>query len=362
MEEGRLKKVLIGEKTSIKEALKQMNENSMQVLIVIDNNNRIKGIITDGDVRRAIIDNVDFSKPIESIMHKNPITLSFPANKHKALELMKKYSLKHIPVINENNEIVDLILWSDFLENGEVSYLLKDVPVVIMAGGKGTRLDPFTKILPKPLIPVGDKPIIEFVMNSFKKYGFNKFIITLNYKADMIRMYFSENPNKYEIQYIEEKDFLGTAGALCLPQAKSKLKETFILSNCDVVIDANFDSLLEYHKQSQNKATILAVMQYIKVSYGILKIEGNYLKEFIEKPEYNLLANSGIYILEPEILNLIPENQPINMPDLLILAKEKEFKVGVYPVNSPWFDIGQWEEYKKAVDFVKKYNSLGEEI
>jgi NDP-sugar pyrophosphorylase family protein len=290
-------------------------------------------------------------------MHKNPITLSYPASRSKALKMMDMYSIRHIPIINDNGELVDLILWSDFLENGDISYPIKDIPVVIMAGGKGTRLDPFTKILPKPLIPIGEKPIIEIVMDCFRKYGFNKFILTLNYKAEMIKIYLADNP-KYEIQFIEENNFLGTAGALCLPEVKCKLDRTFIVSNCDIIINIDFNHFLEYHKNNRNKATILGVIKYIKVPYGVLKIKGNNLDDFAEKPEYNILANSGIYVLEPEVLDLVSENQLINMPDLLMLAIKKGLKVGVYPINSPWFDIGEWEEYKEAADYIKKYTDF----
>lgn len=356
--EERYKKVIVKKDISIKNALKQMNESAMQVLIVVDENEKIVGIVTDGDVRRGILNQVDFLGPVESITHKDPITLPYPANKSEALRLMKEYSLKHIPVINDKREVVDIILLNDFLESKEIAYPAKSTPVVIMAGGKGTRLDPFTKILPKPLIPIGEKPIIELIMDNFKKYGFHNFTITLNYKAEMIKMYFSENSTNYKVNYIEEKEYLGTVGAIAL--AKKELRETFILSNCDVVIDANFDSFLNYHCRNNNKITILAVSQYMKIPYGVLKTKGASLEEFIEKPEYHFTINSGIYAMEPEVLDLIPTGSAINAPELLNLAKERKFKVEVYPINSSWFDIGQWEDYKRAVDFIKKYNPLEE--
>jgi len=349
----RYKQVLVTLDMSLKEAIKQMDKAGLQVLIVVDSESRILGIITDGDMRRAIINKVDFNEPVKAIMNKNPVTIYFSDDKNKALKLMKKYHIKHIPIVDRENKVTGLILWKDFLDNGEVAYPSKDTFVFIMAGGKGTRLDPFTKILPKPLIPIGEKPIIELVMNNFKKYGFWKFLVSVNYKAEMIKMYFSENSNNHKIDYIQEKNYLGTAGALSL--AKDKLKDTFILSNCDVIIDTNFDSLLNYHKENKNKATILAVMRHVKVPYGILKIQNANLDEIIEKPEYYFIVNSGVYVLEPDIIDLIPESKPMDMPELLSLAKERRFKVQIYPINCPWFDIGEWEEYKRAIEYMRKY-------
>lgn len=352
----RYRKVLIKPNICIREALKQMSEAALQVLIVIDEENKVVGIVTDGDVRRSLINGISFDEPIGKIMNKNPITLRFPSKEAEALELMKKYSIRHIPIVNEKNEVVDLILWSDFLNSGKVKYPLKDIPVVIMAGGKGTRLDPFTKILPKPLIPIGEKTIIERVMDNFKKFGFNKFIITLKYKAEMIRTYLSESSRDYQIEFIEEKEYLGTAGGLSL--LKSKLRSTFILSNCDIIVDANFDGLLNYHRENNNKITILGVIRYIKMPYGVLEIQEGNLKKFVEKPEYYFIINSGIYVLEPEIISLIPEGESIDMPELLKLAQERNLKIQVYPLNCSWFDIGQWEEYNKSIEFIKRYGGL----
>ena len=350
----RYKQVLVKPDMPLKDALKQMDKAALQVLIVVDDEDKLLGIVTDGDTRRAIINGIDFKRPVSSIMTKNPIAMPYSGDKNKALKLMKKYVLRHIPVIDRENKVVGLVLWEDFLNDGKVAYSSKDTFVVIMAGGKGVRLDPFTKILPKPLIPLGEKPIIELVMDNFRKYGFNKFLISLNYKAEMIKMYFSENPTDNQIDYIEEKEFLGTGGALSL--VKSKLRDTFILSNCDIIIDANFDSLLNYHRENKNKATILAVTRHIRIPYGVLKMRNADLDEFIEKPEYHFIVNSGIYALEPDIIDLIPASEPMDMPDLVLLAKKKRFRIQVCPMSCSWFDVGEWEEYKKAMEYISKYS------
>ncbi|HHE04902.1 MAG TPA: CBS domain-containing protein, partial [candidate division WOR-3 bacterium] len=236
------KQVLIRPDTPLREAIKQMDIAALQVLVVVDNKDRLLGIVTDGDVRRAIINGIDFKEPVSSIMTKNPIVMSYSSDKNDALKLMKKYEVRHIPVIDKENKVVGLVLWKDFLNDGKVVYPSKETSVVIMAGGKGARLDPFTKILPKPLIPIGEKPIIELIMDNFRKYGFNKFVISLSHKAEMIKMYFAENPNNYSIEYVQEENFLGTIGALSL--IKERLSNTFIVSNCDVITDANYDDLL----------------------------------------------------------------------------------------------------------------------
>jgi len=352
----RYRKVLIGPNVCIREALKQMNEVGLQVLFVVDEENRIVGIITDGDVRRSLLNNIPFDEPIEKIMNRNPITLRFPYKEAEALELMKKNSIKHIPVINEKQEVVDIILWSDFLNNGKVKYPSQNIPVVIMAGGRGTRLDPFTKILPKPLIPIGEKTIIEVLMQNYRKYGFNKFILILKYKAEMIKTYLLENKNDYKLEFFEEQEYLGTAGGLSL--IKNILKDTFIVANCDVIVYTDFYNLLNFHRENGNKITILGILKYFKVPYGVLELNAYNLKEFIEKPELDFIINSGIYVLEPDIINFIPSVKPVDMPELLKMAQKNNCKVQVYPINCPWFDVGQWDEYNKAIDFIKRYGNL----
>ena len=350
------KKILVKPGISLKAALKQIDKSALQVLIVVDEEERILGIVTDGDMRRAIIKGLDFKTPIQAIMTKNPVVISYKSNKEEALRLMRKHEIRHIPVVDEQNKLIDIFLWKDFLKDGEVEFEIKNVPVIIMAGGKGKRLDPFTKILPKPLIPIDEKPVIEVIMDNFKKYGFNKFIIALNYKAEMIKMYFAENPNNYQIEYIQEKDFLGTIGALSL--VKDKLGGTFIVSNCDVVIDTNYDDLFNYHKQNNNQITVLGVSRNINIPYGILNMKNERadFEEIIEKPDYHFIVNSGVYVLEPEVVDLIPINQPTDMPALLVLAKKKGFKIQVYPVNCSWFDIGEWGEYKRAIEYMDKHS------
>jgi NDP-sugar pyrophosphorylase family protein len=270
---------------------------------------------------------------------------------------MQKNDVRHIPLLDNTGKVCGLLMWKDFFENGDIAINEKPNQVVIMAGGKGTRLDLFTKILPKPLIPVGEKPIIGHIMDNFSKYGFNRFLISLNYKADMIKIYFSDNHHDYGIDYVQEENFLGTAGALAL--ARDRLYDTFMVSNCDVIIDTNLDRLFGYHKENGNHATILSTVRNIKIPYGVLRSDKANLQEIVEKPEYNFVINSGIYVLEPEIIDLIPDNQAMDMPDLLISGKEKGLKVQIYPMTCSWFDVGEWGEYKRAVEHMTELGTGG---
>lgn len=341
-------KVLVNQNISLMEAVKLMNTSSMQILIVVDQNQRLLGVVTDGDIRRALLENVDFNNSIDAVMTRTPIILDDPPDKKKALSLMKEHQVKHIPLVDDEGRACGLLLWKDFFENGDVTVSRKPNTVVIMAGGRGSRLDLFTKILPKPLIPIGERPIIGHVMDNLGKYGFSKFLISINYKSEMIKAYFSENHLNYEIEYLHEKDFLGTAGSLSL--GRSRLNDTFLVSNCDVIIDTNLDRLFCHHKENENHATILSTVRNIKIPYGVLKSNNTNLEDIIEKPEYNFVINSGIYVLEPEIIDLIEEGQAIDMPDLLLKAKDRGLKVHIYPMTCSWFDVGEWGEYKRALE------------
>lgn len=344
----------INEKKTIKEAIKQLNENRLQILAVVNQDNILTGTITDGDIRRTILNNISFDEPLSVIMNKTP-KFVFADENQKAYNLMLKYKLKAVPVVDKDKKVIGLVRIEDYL-GAKKEYEEKSNYIFIMAGGKGTRLDPFTKILPKPLIPIGDKPIIEVIMRNFRKYGFNNFIISLNYKADYIKIYFSENPDGYNISYTLEKEALGTAGAIRL--AREELKETFIVSNCDVIIEVDFEEFLHYHQLHQNDATIVGVVKNMQIPYGVIEAENGKLIKMTEKPEYNVVINSGVYALEPKLIDLISEGEPINMPDLLLKAKSEGFKIGVYPVSSNWFDVGQWEEYQRTLDYFKKVDAI----
>jgi dTDP-glucose pyrophosphorylase len=350
------KYALITEEKSIREAIEQLNENGLQILLVVDSEKVLLGTITDGDVRRSLLNNITLDKPLTRIMNKNP-KFVYEGEKEKARVLMVKHKLKTIPVVDELKRVVDLVLIADIIEDKE-KFSLKSNPIFIMAGGKGSRLDPFTKILPKPLIPVGDKPIIEIIMNSFRKFGFNNFIVSLNYKAEIIKLYFLENANGFNVSYTHENADapLGTAGALQL--AKDRLQETFIVSNCDVIIDVDFDKLLTFHQRNKNFATVVGVVKHMQIPYGVIEMKDNKLHHMTEKPEYDFVINSGVYVLEPQIVDLIPPGEPYNMPDLLLKAKQLGHKIGVFPVSNKWFDIGQWEEYQNTLEYFKKVEGM----
>ena len=341
---------LITPEKTIRDAIKQLNENRMQILIVVDSDSILLGTVTDGDIRRTVLNGVNLEEPVRTIMNRSPKFVR-ESERNTAYHLLLKHKIKAVPVVDDTNQVIDLLLMEDFLDVGE-EYAPKSNPVVIMAGGKGTRLDPFTRILPKPLIPIGDKPIIEVIMKNFQKYGFNNFILSLNYKAEIIKLYFAENSDGFQISYVQEQEALGTAGALQL--MGEQLCETFLVSNCDVILDINHEQLLQYHWKNRNSATIVGVVKNMQIPYGVMKMKGGTLVEMTEKPDYSFVINSGVYVLEPELISLIPKNEPLNMPELLLKAKSLGHKVGVYPVSSNWFDIGQWEEYQHTLDYFKK--------
>ena len=347
MNKAKFKSLLVSVNTNLKESMQKLNDTAEKILFVTDENDKLLGTVTDGDIRRGLINGFKFSDKVEKVMFKQ-FTFFFcdePDKKEKAERIMLREKIEQIPVLDKNNHIIDAVLWTDIFGKkksvGEKQTYTN--PVIIMAGGKGTRLDPFTKILPKPLIPIGDKPIIEIIMEKFYKQGFQNFIFTLNYKKEYIKIFLRENSFPYKIEWVEEDDFMGTAGSLSL--LKDKINEPFFVLNCDIILNADYTDIIKWHKENNNLITLIGCHKEVKVPYGILELDDGILKSFVEKPNYDVIINTGVYILEPEIIGMIPENKSINM-NTLIEDISKKGKVSVYPIHDGWMDIGQWEEYK----------------
>ena len=272
-------------------------------------------------------------------------------------KILKKSSIFHLPIV-ENDEIVDIAFVSDFFGSDiETNGFQKqiDLPVVIMAGGKGTGLDPFTRILPKPLIPIDEIPVIELIMNRYAKFGMKNFFISINYKGQMIKAYFEDHKSDYTFHYVKEERPLGTAGALKL--LEDKIKSPFFVSNCDIIIKEDYEKIYDFHKKGGYTLTLVASTRNYTIPYGVCEIEvGGTLKSLREKPQYDFLVNTGMYLLSPEIFQYIPENNLFDMTDLIRVLQKNGFHVGVFPVSEKsWIDVGQWEEYRQTI---KAFNIL----
>lgn len=349
-----IKDILISESETIKTTLKKLDITAVKVLLVVDKNNRLLGTISDGDIRRWILKGSRLEDDISRAYKKKPTVIKkddFSLDKAKELFIRNKIEL--IPILDETNQVINFVTWNQtFSENIKQTFnmgIIGDIPVVIMAGGKGTRMEPFSRILPKPLIPVGEKAVIEIIVDEFRKYGIREYYLTLNYKGKMIESYFDTMVNDYEIYYVWDNESSGSAGSLKL--LEKRICETFIISNCDVIVRANFVEVISMHKEQNAALTILSSINHYKIPYGVINFkEGGEVTSVLEKPEYTNTINTGVYILSKESLQFIPEKSYFDMTDLIQALIKNNKKVITYPVNeSDYIDIGQWEEYKKAV-------------
>lgn len=338
-----LSNVLISENMPIIKSMKQMDVASKKILIVTNDIQRIIGVITDGDVRRWILKNGDLDSPVTNIMNKNPIVVKI-GEENKTLSLMKKQSIEAIPVLDHEDKVVNVIFWNETLNGNFKKYGDIRIPVVIMAGGRGTRLYPYTKILPKPLIPIGETPIVERIINRFVENGANNFFMTVNYKKNMIKSYFNDLDKKYDINFIEENKPLGTGGSLSL--IKYEIDSPFFVSNCDILVDADYSSIFEYHRKNKNKITMVTSLKKFKIPYGVVKIDDSgVVNGTVEKPEKTHLINTGMYIIEPELIDYVPFDEFYDITELIDLCIEKGIKVGTYPVSEDaWLDMGKFDE------------------
>jgi dTDP-glucose pyrophosphorylase/CBS domain-containing protein len=344
-------KMFVKESDTVKTTMKRMDVAGYKTVMVVDDASRLVGVVTDGDIRRWILADKSLQDSVEAVTNKNPITLKEGYALSDCKQLMLDNVIEVIPVVNKSRKVVDVILWSDCFSQKK-HYDKLDLPVVIMAGGKGKRLEPFTDVLPKPLIPVGRKTIIEHIIERFTQHQINKVYISVNYKSELIKAYFTAEKRDYDVSFIDEEKQLGTVGAL---KMLGDISSPFFVTNCDILIDADYSDIYRYHKDNNCKATIISSVVHYSVPYGVLSIQnGGTLKDIDEKPEMDILVNTGLYLFEPDVLKYIPDDSFMDANNLFKKMSDDGSKIGVYPVSQKsWVDIGQWAEYKKALNIFK---------
>lgn len=332
---------------TILEALKVMDVLDRKLLIVL-NKEKFFGLLSAGDIQRAIIQNKPLETQVADVLRKS-IRIAKPEDNFETIrQMMFDFRMELCPVVNSNNEIVETYFWEDVFGGKELQPQKQfNLPVVIMAGGIGSRLKPLTNVLPKPLIPIGEKTIIEHIFERFSRHGCNTFHISVNYKAELIEYYLKNQNLPYQIEYFKEEKPTGTAGSLSL--LKEKITKTFFVSNCDIIIEQDYSEILDYHRENKNEITIVAALKHYPIPYGTIKTsENGKLVSLKEKPELTFKINSGMYILEPHLLNEIPENQFYHITHLIEKIQQKGDNIGVFPVSEKsWKDIGEWDEYLK---------------
>lgn len=336
----RWKQLFIDPNASLIQGLKQMDAIHRKLLILFEEG-KFRALLSIGDIQRAIIQNKPLESPVALAVREQQRFVSPEHSKSEIESMMIEYRMELCPVVDAEHYLVDVHFWEDLFPSKEMSPLRTfDLPVVIMAGGLGTRLRPLTQVLPKPLIPVGEKTMLEEIIDRFVRYGCKDFHLSVNYKADMIRFYMNELSLPVNLHYHTEHKPLGTGGSLSL--MRDCIKTTFFVSNCDILIKDDYSEILDYHNTEANEITIVSAIKNLPIAYGTLETdEGGRLISIHEKPELNYKINTGMYILEPHLLDLIPNDTDFPMTKLIENLVNDGKKVGVYPVSEKsWTDIG----------------------
>jgi dTDP-glucose pyrophosphorylase len=343
-----MEKYLIKKTSTIRDALKMMDKGAIKTLYA-HQEKKLLGSISDGDIRRAILANMPLERKISDIMNINPCVVFRDTDNQKIKILFIKNKFESIPIIDNKNIIIDIITWNNFFSDENTSsYDSLNNEVVIMAGGKGTRMKPFTNIFPKPLIPVGEKTMVEVIMDEFKKYSIENFYFTVNYKKELLKAFFEKNC-QYNISFIDETEFNGTASSIKLIQ--HKFEKPFFVANCDILIKCDYADIVKFHDKGHYDITIVASLKHFQIPYGVCEIEsGGNLMKIDEKPQYDYLVNTGLYLLNPDVIQYIPSNEFFHMTHLIEKLKSVGKQIGVFPVSEKsWFDIGQWNEYRENI-------------
>lgn len=346
---NKIKRLSINPTEAILTAMKLMDDLKRKLLIVISED-KFMGLISIGDIQRALIKNHKLSDTILTIMRNDYITAKPENSIDQIKNLMLKLRAEFMPVVDDEKNLISVYFWEDLFGDSKQKPLFSfNLPVVIMAGGIGSRLKPLTNVLPKPLIPINNKTFLEEIFDRFNYQGCDTFYISVNYKAELIEYYLQQQNLPYLLHYFKEEKPMGTAGSLSL--LKGIINETFFVSNCDILIEQDYSEVLKYHRENKNEITIIAALKNYPIAYGTIETgEDGKLLQLIEKPELTFKINSGMYILEPHLLDEIPEKEFFHITHLIEKVKERNGLIGVFPVSEKsWRDVGNWDEYLKIV-------------
>lgn len=339
------KNIILKASSSIKEALKVIDKGAIRIALVVRGDESFVGTLSDGDIRRGLLLGLDLNDSIESVINKSPVVIhqnTSPELKNKILAQAVNKKIDYIPILSSDNKIISLEKVEDLKK-----FVVRKNSVVLMVGGLGTRLGGLTKSLPKPMLNVGNKPILETIVEQFCSFGFKNIIMCLNYKADIIKEYFGDGSRLgANINYILEPKRLGTAGALSM--LTDLIKDDFFVMNGDVLTNLDFSKLCEYHIKQKNQATMCIREYEMQIPYGVVEVENNLIKKITEKPVRKFFVSAGVYMLSPQILEFVPKNEFFDMPSLFDILLAKNYKIGSFEIRDYWLDIGLIEEYKRA--------------
>ena len=344
MSNNNIDELCITPKETIKFCLEKINNTGTGALFVINKFRKLIGTLSDGDIRRALIQNVDLDSDIKMLYNKKPYKVSKELNKDEALKTLIKKQISIIPLVNKKNQIINYYSKKSILKNN----VYKN-SVIVMAGGKGLRMKPFTNLFPKAMLPYNKSTIIEEIIKKFKEENFSNFFSTTGFKSNILKKYIKSKKYK-DINFSNETKPLGTIGGI--KKIEKKISEIFLLSNCDTMIDLNYKNLVDFHNQNKNLITVVSALSRQKINYGVCKInKNNNLSNIEEKPNVNFLINTGFYVMNKKVLKNIPSNKYFNTTDLINICIKKKMKIGIYPIAfSKWKDVGNWNDYNKVVN------------
>lgn len=345
----KIKDRIISPFTSLLDAMKKMDEVKVKTLMVFEIEH-FEGLITIGDIQRAIINNIALFEPVNHILNKDKIYGYQSEGEDVIKNKMRLMRAEVMPILDDQGELVDVWFWNDLFKKAELAQRDKiNLPVVIMAGGKGIRLKPITNVIPKPLVPIGDKTILETILDQFEEIGCTKFYMSVNYKADMMKYYISQLDHKYDVEFLQEDKPLGTIGSVSL--LKGKITTPFFVSNCDSINEQDYRDVYDYHVSNHNDLTIVTMVKSFKIPYGVIETgEDGLLVALSEKPELTYQVNTGVYILNPSCIDEIPKGVFFHITQLMEKIKSKGGRVGCFPVSEhTWKDMGEWSEYLRMI-------------